>query len=130
MKWKMYWVTIIAALGSIVLWKNYRNYKDKSTKFKITKSAIETGIVGASAAWLPGLLVVYTSAWSTKPLEKKPFIRMGAAAIISILLMLSGTYVLELLVIAGVFSIDLLSNDFLAYWEERKSKRANKTLAA
>lgn len=123
MKWKAYWAALISALFGVVLWKNYRYYKDKSTKFKVAKSTVETALIASSAAWMPGILIVYGSAWATKPMERKPYIRMGLAAVASVFLILASTFALELLVLIGVFSVELLAVDYLRYVEERKIKR-------
>lgn len=123
MKWRAYWAALIAALFGVVLFKNYRYYKDRSNSFKLSKTAAETGLLASAAAWMPGLLIVYGSAWATKPLERRPYLRMGIAAVASVVLMVTTTYVLELTVLIGVFAIELLTGDFVRYLDERKQKR-------
>ena len=123
MKWRLYWLALITALFGAVMWKNYKMYTDQSRRFKVAKSIMETCLLALASAFVPPLLIAYGSAWATKPLETRPYIRMGAGIILSIILMMLGGWILELLALIGVFAIELLSADFLKYYQERKDKR-------
>lgn len=129
MRFKLYWAALVSALIGVVYWKNHRMYRDKSRKFKLVKTGIESSILASAAAWLPAFFVVYGTAYTTKPLEKRPYIRMGVAAVVGITLMVSMTYVLELVVLLGVWAIELLSQDFIAFMKERRDARTNKAVA-
>ena len=56
-------------------------------------------------------------------MDKAPSIQIGAGFIIGTILMMSVGWALELLVLAGAYAINLISEDFLGAFEERRKKR-------
>lgn len=122
MKWHAYWVALIGLLFGALYWKNARTHKDKTRQWRVGKSAIECILLVLAAAFMPAILVVYGSMYFTKNI-KRPAFRIAAGVAIGTGLMMIVSWALEFLVILGVFSIDLLSNDFLGYMKERQVKR-------
>ncbi|MGC1580447.1 MAG: hypothetical protein WA766_03135 [Candidatus Acidiferrales bacterium] len=122
MKWKLYWAALVAALLGVCYFKNTRNYRNKTTTWKAGKSLIECGLLVLAAAFAPILLAIYGSMLITQKIQR-PAIRVGVGFLTGIGLTLLLSSFLELVVLLGVFSIELLSGDFLGYWQERRDKR-------
>jgi len=108
--------------------KNQRTHRDKTRQWQIGKSAIECVLVILAAVFLPMILVVYGSMWATRKIEKPGF-RIAASFTVGTILTLTMGWALELLVLMGVFSVDMLSDDFLAYMNQRKQQREQSQVA-
>jgi asparagine N-glycosylation enzyme membrane subunit Stt3 len=122
MKWYAYWAGIIAFLFGALYLKNAHRHQDKTCQWNLSKSAIECIMLVLATAFMPAILVVYGSMWLTKGI-KRPAFRMGAGVAIGTILMMLVGWALEVLVLLGVFSINLISDDFLGYMKERQEKR-------
>lgn len=121
-RWYMYWISLISALFGLLLFKNKRNHSDKSWHWNLGKSTIECILLVLAAAFMPAILVVYAANYFTLPIEK-PAYKIGLGFIIGTTLMACLAWALEILVIVGVFAIDLLSDTFLTSLKERREKR-------
>lgn len=121
-KWYAYWAVLVSGLLGLLYWKNSSNHKNKTWKWNAGKSVIEGIMLVLSAAFMPAFLVIYGGMWCTRRIEK-PAIRAGVGFAVSIGLMLMLANFLEFVVVLGVFAIDLIATDFLAYWYEAKTKR-------
>lgn len=127
MKWILYWIALIASLFSVLLFKNRRSYTDKTKHWQLGKSIIECILLVLAAAFMPAILVVYASMYFTMWI-KRPAFRIGAGFIIGTVLLMTLGWALELLVLAGAFAINLISDDFLSFMEERRVKRGIATV--
>jgi hypothetical protein len=127
MKWILYWTGLFGALFGALYWKNSRGYVDKTRRWYLGKSLIEGIMLVSAAAFMPAILVVYASMWMVSYI-KRPALKIGAGFVIGTLLMMSVGWALELLVLTGVFAVDLISDDFLGYMEERRIKRGVATV--
>jgi len=127
-KWRLYWIALASALFGVLFWKNSRFYLNKTRRFQIGKSFIEWIMLVLASIWAAPLLSIYGAMYLTKWI-KKPAIKTGATFGISILLMLLLNGFLELMLLLGVFSIELLSLDFLTYLKERQDQRRNGCLS-
>ena len=122
MKWYAYWTALVAALFGVVYFKNIRTYRDKTRYWQLGKSIIESILLVIAAAFMPAILVVYGSMYLTQNI-KRPAIRIGIGFFVGTALMMTIGWALELLVILGAFAINLISDDFLGYLQERKLQR-------
>jgi hypothetical protein len=127
MKWILYWCGLIAALFSVLWFKNKKSYTDKTKQWQFGKSIIECILLVLAAAFMPAILVVYASMYFTQWI-RRPAFRIGAGFIIGTILMMTLGWALELLVLAGCFAINLISDDFLSFMEERRIKRGIATV--
>jgi hypothetical protein len=121
-KWKLYWATLVAALLGVLFLKNRKMYADKTWKWQTSKSLIEGTLLVLSAVFMPVFLVVYGSTWITQGI-KRPAIKVGVSCLVGTVLMLTVGSFLELLVLLGVFSIELISSDFLNYLHDSRTQR-------
>jgi hypothetical protein len=126
MKWYLYWVGLVSALFGVLYWKNNRAH-NKPRRFVLGKSSIECVMLVLASIFMPAILVVYSSMYFTRWI-KRPAFKIGAGFIVGTILMTTVGWALELLVLAGAFSINLISDDFLSFLEERKMKRGIATV--
>jgi hypothetical protein len=122
MKWYLYWLTLITALLGILWYKNRRYYPTRTKKWNAGKSLIEGGLLVMAAAFLPAILAVYGGYWVTQRIER-PAYKIGVGFFTSIVMMLMLTNFLELVVLIGVFAIEIVSSTFLEHLREQKEKR-------
>jgi hypothetical protein len=122
MKWHAYWVGLVSLLFGALYFKNIHNHPDKTGQWRLGKTAIECILLILAAAFMPAILVIYASFYFTRNIKRPGFKMVAGVAIGTSLMMIVG-WALEILVLIGVFSIDLLSNDFLSYYKERQEKR-------
>ena len=66
---------------------------------------------------IPILLCGYVILWLTKPLSKKPVLRTTVGAIIGIAVSFFSGFAMEIIVVAGVFAIDLVTGGIWHYWQ-------------
>lgn len=71
---------------------------------------------------MPMIICVYGASWVTQRFQR-PAVKIGVGFAVGTILMLSMSWALELVVLVGVFAIDLISDDFLGYLKERKENR-------
>lgn len=121
MKWISYWFILISALFGILIWKN-KAHRDKTRRWQISKSIIECILLILAACFLPAILVVYGSMFLTQKIQR-PSLKIGVGFVLGTVLMMTIGWALELLVILGAFAINLISDDFLGYLQERKLQR-------
>lgn len=122
MKWKLYWASMISIMVGLVFWKNHRLYPGKGYTWWITKTVVEAGILVIVTMYAPVLLVVYGSMWITESINiKSNKLKIGLGVLIGMMLALLADLVLEVLVVLGIFSIELVSRDFIKYYLERRS---------
>lgn len=99
---------LLALLG-LSYWKNSYSYKSyKSTRWCVGKSVIDWALVVLSALFCPALLVGWSVAWITRPVQSRG-IQITLAVISGIALSSIGGTALEALCVLGVFSVDLLT---------------------
>lgn len=122
MRWKIYWSILIGGLLALLVYKNWRQFRDKSKQWIITKSGLEFAGILAAAIYLPALLIAYVSIWITQPI-KYMSVRIGISVIVGVILTLMSGFVLEGLVVLSVFAVELVSGDCIAYYRERRIKR-------
>jgi len=122
LKWYIYWTILVSVLLGTLYTKNHLNHKNRTWHWNAGKSLIECGLLVLAAAFAPILLAIYGSMLITQKIQR-PAIRVGIGFLTGIGLTLLLSSFLELVVLLGVFSIELLSGDFLGYWQERRDKR-------
>jgi len=129
LKWYLYWTTLVALLLGGLYTKNQYKHKQKSIQWKIGKSVIECALLVLAVIFMPPVLVVYGSMWATKKITRPGF-RIAASFTVGTLLMLTIGWALEVLVLVGIFSIDMISDDFLGYMHERRAQKEAEMLRA
>lgn len=122
MKWILYWTSLLGLLFGGLYLKNRHRHSDKTRQWQLGKSAIEMCLLALAAALMPAIIVAYASMWATKNIQRPAF-RIGAGFMIGTLLFMTIGSVLEILVIVGIFAIDLVSDDYLDFLKERRQKR-------
>jgi hypothetical protein len=127
LRWGLYWAALVAALFGVLIIKNQKTHHDKTRHWQMSKSIIECILLVLAAAFMPAILVVYSSMYFTQWI-KRPAFRIGAGFIIGTILMMTVGWALELLVLAGCFAINLISDDFLNFLDERRMKRGVATV--
>lgn len=130
MKWYLYWATLITALLGVLWYKNRHFYPKQTKKWNAGKSLIECGLLVLAAAFMPLILTAYGGYWVTKRIAR-PGYRIAVGFCTGILMMLMITNFLELVVLIGVFAIEILTGEdgFLGHLEERRLQRDLKMVA-
>jgi len=121
LRWYAYWVVLVGSLFGVLYWKNNRSH-NKPRRFVLGKSTIECVMLVLASIFMPAILVVYSSMYFTRWI-KRPAFKIGAGFIVATILATTLGWALELLVLAGAFSVNLISDDFLGFMEERRVKR-------
>ena len=101
---------LIAAVSGLLFWRNSQRYPSKTILWRALKSAIELGLVLLTALRLPMLLISWCCLWLTRPIQT-PWIKVTVGVIAGTVLGFMSMYVLELLILAGVFSVDEITGD-------------------
>lgn len=122
MKWSVYWTALVGALLGALYLKNNHNHKDKSLQWNLLKSCSECILLVLAVAFMPAIIAIYGSMWITKGI-KRPGIKILVGFSVGTALMLIMGWALEILVLIGVFSIDVLSDDFLSFMNERRQMK-------
>jgi hypothetical protein len=122
-RWFLYWAMLVSSLLAVLYVKNKKMYVQQSRSWYIGKTIIECIMLVLAAAFLPVLLVIYTSVYITRNI-RKPAFKIGAGFIVGTMLMVTLNWALELVVLAGAFAVNLISDDFLQFLDERRIKRA------
>jgi lysylphosphatidylglycerol synthetase-like protein (DUF2156 family) len=122
-----FWALAVTFVGGCLLWRNRLRYKRKSWFWTLGKSLSETALLFLTAALLPALLIVWLVLWITKPI-KKPWVKTLVGVLSGLVFSLCSSFMLELLVVLGIFAIDLKTGDgkggFLHCWEQAKAEEA------
>lgn len=121
-RWFLYWTALVSMLLAVLYIKNKKMYIQHDKTWYISKTVIECIMLILAAAFLPALLVIYTSVYITRKI-KRPAFKIGAGFAVGVLLMPILTWALELVVLAAAFSVNLISDDFLEALHERRAKR-------
>jgi hypothetical protein len=117
MSWrKAIWAACIAALFGLAFWRNRKVYAKHSRLWCGIKSAIDVTLVLGLAFRVPVLLCAYVIMWLTKPLNKQPVLRTTVGAIIGITVAFLSGFAVELVVVAGVFAVDMVTGGVWKYW--------------
>lgn len=88
------------------------------------KSAAELAVLFLTAAFLPALLIAWLVVWVTRPI-KRPWVRTTVGVLTGVLFGFMSNVALEVLIILGVFSIDMKTGahdrgGFLNCWRRAK----------
>ena len=130
-----FWATAIAVLGGLLFWRNRTKYQSKSSAWLLGKSGVELLILFLTAAFMPALLIVWLVVWATRSIEN-PWLRTILGVVTGIVFGFVSNVAVEVLVILGVFSIDMKTGahdqgGFLHCWDRAKqADQAAPTAAA
>jgi len=122
MKWSLYWTALISLLFGALYTKNYFNHKDKTIQWNLGKSIIECVLLVLAVAFMPAVIAIYGSMWITKGIKRPGFKILVGFSVGTALMLIMG-WALEILVLIGVFGIDILSDDFLSFIKERREQK-------
>ena len=114
--WKAYWIAAGSTLYALSSVRNWKKYRGRSLWFIAGKSAVDSGLVVSLAIFCPPLLVSLCVLWLVQFVKDDPVWKTVFAVLAGIGLTAVGAWVLEGLIVIGVFSIDLLSSRMLKYW--------------
>jgi hypothetical protein len=114
--WKAYWIAAGSALCTLSAIRNWRKYRGHSLWFIAGKSAMDSGLLVSLAVFCPPLLVSLCVLWLLQFIKDDPVWKTVFAVFAGMGLTAVGAWVLEGLIVIGVFSIDLLSSRMLKYW--------------
>jgi hypothetical protein len=114
-KWKIFWAGSIASIFG--LWSNNKRYQYRSRIWILVKSIVDVTIVTTLAFRLPMLLGTYVMIWLTRPLKQRPVLRATVGAVFGVLISFFSVVAMEVIVVVGVLSIDVLTGAAWHYWE-------------
>jgi len=100
------WTAGLTIPGGLLFWRNKSRYHDQSTARQAGKSVVELVILFLTATFLPALLVVWLVVWATQPI-KTPWLRTTVGVLTGVVFGFLSNVAVEVLVLLGVFSIDM-----------------------
>lgn len=129
-----FWSLVLALLGGLLFWRNWKRYNQKSVTWLLGKSTLELLILFVTAVFMTPLLIVWLVAWATRPI-KNSWLRTIFAVLYGITFGLLSTFALEVLIFLGIFSIDMKtgaheSSGFLACWKRAKDEESQPAIQA
>jgi hypothetical protein len=129
-----FWSVALATLGGLLFWRNKRKYARKSVPWLLGKSAVELLILGLTAAFSPALLIVWLVTWVTRPIET-PWLRTVIGVLTGVTFGFLSNVAVEVLLILGVFSIDMKTGShersgFLNCWSRAKHEAQSEATVA
>lgn len=115
-------------------WLNGLRYPNKSVNWRVGKSALDVLLVATVALYLPALLIAWVVMWLTRPFKSKG-LQVTSSVIFGIIFGSISGVALEVICVAGIFAVDLLTGDqgiygwwskgpppsFMSYLEPRAS---------
>ena len=112
-RYKMFWVACITAMFGVAVWKNSISYPAMKWYNRLAKAAVDTTLVVLMAVFYPALLVMYVVLWLTSPFKNK-HAQVAAGFGGALLLGHLAGVVFEVVIIAGIFAVDLVTGQVLA----------------
>lgn len=122
MKWYLYWTGLVAFLLGLLYYKNTQTNRGRTREWNIGQTIVEGVLIILAAAFMPPILIIYGSMWLTRSIQR-PVLKAGASFIVSTILMVFLGTMLEVLIVLGVLSVGMVSEDFLKMLKERRDKR-------
>jgi hypothetical protein len=119
--WKAYWAAAGTALCVLAAVRNWKKYRGRSWWFIGGKAALDSGLVVVLAVFCPPLLVSLSVLWLLQFVKKDPVWQTVVAVFAGMGLMTLGGWALEILILIGTFSMDLLSSRILKHWRDSAS---------
>ena len=121
--WKVYWGALFASLFTVSLWHNNRKYKERSRWFRLGKAFMDAALVSLLATFCPPLLIAYCVLWATQFIPGDSVIKTTCSVVAGLSFTLIGGFFLEVLLVLGVFAIDLVTGKFFHHWTTAKQQR-------
>jgi hypothetical protein len=125
-KWTLYWAGLVTILFGLLYLKNTKMtvLKDKPWYWPPIKTLVEGLLLITAAAFSPIIIVAYSTYYLTKWI-KRPGFKIGAAFVVGTALSSILGWALEVIVLTGIFSVNLLSDDFIGFYEARRMERVS-----
>ena len=115
-KWHAYWIGLAGAMLAVNFWRNHRKYRGESRPWVAGKSLADTSLVCLLAIFCPPLLIAYSVLWLVQFVSDDPLWKTTFSVIAGISLAAIGGWLLEAVLIVGLFSIDVVTGRFLHHW--------------
>lgn len=131
-RWKVFWFSVWAILFGGIFARNYIKYKDHSIWWLFFKSLTDLSVLGLFSIFATPLLIAADVLWIQSFFSKK-WQKFTFGTIAAIVLGLLSELYMEVLVVIGIFSVDLKTgpeNGILKRWHESKDKPLNQVIAA
>jgi hypothetical protein len=115
-KWHAYWAGLAAAMLAVNIWRNHRKYCGESKLWVAGKSFADTSLVCLLAIFCLPLLIAYSVLWLVQFVSDAPLWKTTFSVVAGISLAAIGGWLLEAVLIVGLFSIDVVTGRFLHHW--------------
>jgi len=116
-KWHAYWIGLAAALLAVNFWRNRRKYRVESRLWCTGKSLADTSLVCLLAVFCPPLLIAYSVLWLAQFVSDEPIWKTTFSILAGISLAAVGGWFLEIVIVIGLFAVDLVTSRFLHHWK-------------
>jgi hypothetical protein len=129
--WKLFWIALWSILVGALITRNVIRYKDQPFLWCIGKSVLDTVLVVFSALFLTPFLVAMNVSWIVSFFDKK-WAKLVIGTISGIVFGLLAGYAIEVLVLFGIFSVDIKTGPdkgIINRWRQVKDQE-NRTLIA
>ena len=115
-KWHAYWAGLAGAMLAVNICRNRRKYRGESRLWVAGKSLADTSLVCLLAIFCPPLLIAYSVLWLVQFVSDDPLWKTSFSVIAGISLAAIGGWLLEAVLIVGLFSIDVVTGRFMHHW--------------
>jgi hypothetical protein len=115
-KWHAYWAGLAGAMLAVNFWRNRRKYCGESKLWVAGKSFADTSLVCLLAVFCPPLLIAYSVLWLVQFVSDDPLWKTTFSVIAGVSLAAIGGWLLEAVLIVGLFSIDVVTGRFMHHW--------------
>ena len=115
-KWHAYWAGLAGAMLAMSFWRNHRKYRGEPRLWVAGKSFADTTLVGLLAVFCAPLLIAYSVMWLVQFVSDEPIWKTTFSVIAGVSLVAVGGWLLEAVLIVGLFSIDIVTGRFLHHW--------------
>jgi hypothetical protein len=122
-KWRIWLLTLSFLTGLTSFFLNKRRYPDRSPMFWLLKTIADTSLVSVLCAFpiLTPLVVIFSTMWFINKLKLTEVPGAIAAFFMSMLLSSMIGRALEVILLLGVLSIDIVTGRFLKEYSYTKS---------
>jgi len=123
-RFRAYFVSLAFVLGTISFIVNRRRYPEMSLGHVLLKATADLGIVGilGLVPVLTPLLVVWSVSWILGMLKGDGPVKSTIGFFLGLILGAVSSYVLEVVLVLGIVSSDLLTGRFLTYFRREKER--------
>lgn len=124
-----FWTAFISLIAGILFWRNVKKYPKRNKRWNAIKTLSETTILFLTIFFAPALLIGWCIGWIVRPI-KGTWIKIVVGIVSGVVLAAISSIAAEILILIGIFSIDLKTGSSTTGGWLNCYNRAKKDIAA